>query len=123
MFRNMTNTENIKNNDKTHFGFQEVEREDKQSLVRGVFDSVADKYDIMNDVMSGGLHRLWKNDFIRELRPTPGMRLLDVAGGTGDIAFRFLKAAAKRAGPDALPASVTICDINHNMLAAGRARA
>lgn len=123
MFRNMANEEKIKKDSTTHFGFQQVNEDDKQTLVRGVFDSVADKYDIMNDVMSGGLHRLWKNDFIRTLRPKAGMRLLDVAGGTGDIAFRFLNAAAKRTSPDDTPASVTICDINQNMLAAGRARA
>ncbi len=123
MFRNMTNKEKIEKGTTTHFGFQQVNENEKQSMVRGVFDSVADKYDIMNDVMSGGLHRLWKNEFISILRPVAGMRLLDVAGGTGDIAFRFLKAAAKRTGPDDIPASVTICDINHNMLAAGRARA
>ncbi len=123
MFRNMTNEEKVNKNTTTHFGYKQVEEDQKQSMVRGVFDSVADKYDIMNDVMSGGLHRLWKNDFIRELRPTPGMRLLDVAGGTGDIAFRFLKATKKRTGPEDTPASVTVCDINQNMLAAGRARA
>lgn len=123
MFRNMTNKENINKEETTHFGFKDVREEEKQSLVRGVFDSVAEKYDIMNDVMSGGLHRIWKNDFIRDLRPEPGMHLLDVAGGTGDIAFRFLKAANKRNENEAAPAKVTICDINHNMLAAGRARA
>ena len=123
MFRNMTNAENIKNNDKTHFGFRDVNVEEKQSLVRGVFDSVADKYDIMNDVMSAGLHRAWKNVFIRDLRPQPGMHLLDVAGGTGDIAFRFLKSANKNLAEGDQAAKVTICDINANMLAAGRARA
>ena len=89
MFRNMTNKENINKEETTHFGFKDVQEEDKQTLVRGVFDSVAEKYDIMNDVMSGGLHRIWKNDLIRDLRPEPGMHLLDVAGGTGDVAFRF----------------------------------
>ena len=123
MFRNMTNKENIKNEETTHFGFKDVREEEKQSLVRGVFDSVAEKYDLMNDVMSGGLHRIWKNDFIRDLRPEPGMHLLDVAGGTGDIAFRFLKAANKRTEEEDNPAKVTICDINQNMLVAGRARA
>lgn len=121
MFRNMTNKENIEKEETTHFGFKDVKEAEKQSLVRGVFDSVAEKYDIMNDVMSGGLHRLWKNDLIRDLRPKPGMHLLDVAGGTGDIAFRFLKAA--QSDEHATPAKVTICDINHNMLKAGRARA
>lgn len=129
MFRNMTNkqnsenTENTENNDSTHFGFSTVDEDEKQNLVRGVFDSVAEKYDIMNDVMSGGLHRLWKNEFIRTLRPVPGMHLLDVAGGTGDIAFRFLKAARKRSAENNNLAKVTVCDINYNMLKAGRARA
>ncbi|VAW05848.1 2-methoxy-6-polyprenyl-1,4-benzoquinol methylase, partial [hydrothermal vent metagenome] len=92
MFRYM-----IKDNaeETTHFGFRTVDKDSKQGLVRDVFDSVAGKYDIMNDVMSGGLHRLWKDDMIRALRPTAGMNLLDVAGGTGDIAFRFLEAARK----------------------------
>ncbi|MEZ5757767.1 MAG: bifunctional demethylmenaquinone methyltransferase/2-methoxy-6-polyprenyl-1,4-benzoquinol methylase UbiE [Emcibacteraceae bacterium] len=123
MFRNMTNKEKINAEGTTHFGFRDVNEDEKQSLVKGVFDSVADKYDIMNDVMSGGLHRLWKNDLIRDLRPKPGMHLLDVAGGTGDIAFRFLKAANARMKEGDVPAKVTICDINSNMLAAGRARA
>ena len=123
MFRNMANKENIDSAQTTHFGFKNVKETEKQFLVRDVFDSVAGKYDIMNDVMSGGLHRLWKNDFIRDLRPKSGMHLLDVAGGTGDIAFRFLKAAHKRTNKDETPAKVTICDINTNMLEAGRARA
>ncbi len=126
MFRNMANKEKIKNSDTTHFGFKEVQEDEKQTLVRGVFDSVADKYDIMNDVMSAGLHRAWKNNLIRSLRPKPGMHLLDVAGGTGDIAFRFLKAANKSAdsADNKKPkAKVTICDINTRMLEAGRARA
>ncbi len=107
----------------THFGFKTVEREAKQGMVRNVFDSVAQKYDIMNDVMSGGLHRLWKNDLIRSLQPDAGMRLLDVAGGTGDIAFRFLDAAGKAAPSGKMPADVTVCDINTNMLEVGRDRA
>ena len=123
MFRNMTNQENMKNDGKTHFGFKDVNEAEKQSLVRGVFDSVADKYDIMNDVMSGGLHRVWKNDLVRDLRPKPGMHLLDVAGGTGDIAFRFLKAANSKSEEKTISAKVTVCDINTNMLSAGRDRA
>ena len=98
----------------THFGFQTVKEEDKASLVRGVFDSVADDYDRMNDVMSVGVHRLWKDSFINSLNPRPGMHLLDVAGGTGDIAFRFLDAAKG--------ATVTVCDINAEMLRVGRRR-
>ena len=68
------------------FGFRDVPREDKARLVRGVFDSVAPRYDVMNDLMSLGVHRLWKAVLVRALRPRPGMALLDVAGGTGDIA-------------------------------------
>ncbi|MBL4800939.1 MAG: bifunctional demethylmenaquinone methyltransferase/2-methoxy-6-polyprenyl-1,4-benzoquinol methylase UbiE [Emcibacter sp.] len=107
----------------THFGFKTVDKQAKQGMVRNVFDSVAEKYDIMNDVMSGGLHRLWKNDMIRVLRPEPGHKLLDVAGGTGDIAFRFLDAAEKRENSDSIAAEVTVCDINAEMLKVGRDRA
>lgn len=100
---------------KTHFGFKTVDEADKASLVKGVFNSVADQYDIMNDVMSAGVHRLWKNSLIDSVNPRPGMHLLDVAGGTGDIAFRFLDAAART--------SVTVCDINAEMLRVGAGRA
>ncbi len=99
----------------THFGFKTVKEEDKASLVKGVFNSVADQYDIMNDVMSAGVHRLWKNSLINSVNPRPGMRLLDVAGGTGDIAFRFLEAAPRT--------HVTVCDINAEMLRVGEGRA
>ncbi|MAU41482.1 MAG: bifunctional demethylmenaquinone methyltransferase/2-methoxy-6-polyprenyl-1,4-benzoquinol methylase [Kordiimonas sp.] len=132
-----------KHDDETHFGFQTVRTTDKQHLVRNVFDTVAEKYDLMNDVMSGGLHRLWKKELIRKLRPQPGMTLLDVAGGTGDIAFRFLDAARKAPAqphqesidsnipPTHTPAPTTtephakviVCDINSNMLTVGRDRA
>ncbi len=102
-------------NGTTHFGFQTVDEADKASLVKGVFNSVADQYDVMNDVMSAGVHRLWKNSLIDSVNPRPGMHLLDVAGGTGDIAFRFLDAAANT--------SVTVCDINAEMLRVGAGRA
>ncbi len=98
----------------THFGFREVAEADKASLVRDVFDSVAGKYDLMNDVMSLGIHRLWKAAMIDWLRPSADMALVDVGGGTGDIAFRFL---------DAGGGSVTVVDINDEMLAKGRDRA
>ena len=98
----------------THFGFRTVAEEEKETLVRGVFDSVASRYDIMNDLMSAGLHRLWKNDMVGWLAPRSGMRILDVAGGTGDIAFRMIKRAA---------CHVTVCDINQPMLEEGRNRA
>lgn len=99
----------------THFGFKTVNEADKAGLVKGVFNSVADQYDIMNDVMSAGVHRLWKNSLIDSINPRAGMRLLDVAGGTGDIAFRFLEAAQK--------SHVTVCDINVEMLRVGESRA
>jgi demethylmenaquinone methyltransferase/2-methoxy-6-polyprenyl-1,4-benzoquinol methylase len=98
------------------FGFRPVDPDEKASMVRGVFDSVASSYDVMNDLMSGGVHRLWKATLIDMVRPRPGMHLLDVAGGTGDIAFRFLD----RAGPGAF---AHVCDINESMLRVGRDRA
>ena len=99
----------------THFGFETVREEDKKGRVQGVFSSVASKYDIMNDVMSGGVHRLWKDAMMDWLAPRPGQRLLDVAGGTGDISFRFLK----RAGSG----HATVLDITEPMLVEGRKRA
>lgn len=98
----------------THFGFRSVDTAEKAGLVKGVFDSVAFRYDLMNDLMSGGVHRVWKSAMIDWLNPRPGMRLLDVGGGTGDIAFRFLD----RGG-----GSVTVVDINQEMLEVGCNRA
>ena len=95
------------------FGFQTVNREDKQKLVRGVFNSVADRYDVMNDLMSGGIHRLWKGALIDWMAPQPNQHLIDLAGGTGDISLRFLRAGG---------GSAAISDINHTMLSAGRRR-
>lgn len=92
-------------------------------MVRGVFDSVADRYDLMNDVMSGGVHRLWKDAMVSWLSPRPGTTILDVAGGTGDIAFRMLDSSARKAkanGQDA--ASVIVADINEEMLRVGAGR-
>jgi demethylmenaquinone methyltransferase/2-methoxy-6-polyprenyl-1,4-benzoquinol methylase len=100
----------------THFGDREVPEAEKSPLVRGVFSSVAGRYDLMNDLMSGGVHRLWKAEMIAWLRPAPGMALLDVAGGTGDIAFRALDKAGEGA-------SATVCDITESMLRVGRDRA
>jgi demethylmenaquinone methyltransferase/2-methoxy-6-polyprenyl-1,4-benzoquinol methylase len=103
----------------THFGFRDVPVEDKQTLVNSVFHSVASRYDLMNDLMSMGLHRVWKDIMINTLNPPKGetpFALLDVAGGTGDIAFR----AAKAAGANF---RVTVCDINRDMLSVGRERA
>lgn len=99
----------------THFGFETVNEADKAGRVRGVFESVASKYDIMNDLMSGGVHRLWKDAMMDWLAPRPGQKLLDVAGGTGDISFRFLK----RAGHG----HATVLDLTAPMLEEGRKRA
>ncbi len=99
----------------THFGFSTVRAEEKAGMVRDVFDSVASKYDLMNDLMSMGIHRLWKNAMLDWLNPRPGMSLLDVGGGTGDIAFRFLD----RINGDG---NVVVCDINKEMLSVGRDR-
>ncbi|KQW19362.1 ubiquinone biosynthesis methyltransferase UbiE [Afipia sp. Root123D2] len=105
--------------DTTHFGYRDVPLGDKQTLVNDVFHSVARRYDLMNDLMSGGLHRVWKDVMISTLNPPRSdapFALLDVAGGTGDIAFRA--AAASGLGFEA-----TVCDINGDMLAVGRERA
>ena len=101
------------------FGFASVAAEAKQGLVNEVFSRVARRYDLMNDLMSGGLHRLWKDELVAWLAPPKGaapFALLDVAGGTGDIALRFLKAA----GPGA---RAIVCDISAEMIEAGRERA
>src|SRR6201996_5995560 len=103
----------------THFGYRDVPLAEKQTLVNDVFHSVARRYDLMNDLMSAGLHRVWKDLMINALNPPRGdtsFKLLDVAGGTGDIAFR----AAKAAGSGF---QATVCDINSDMLAVGRERA
>jgi len=108
------------------FGFRTVPVDEKKTLVRGVFDSVAQRYDLMNDLMSGGVHRLWKAALMDWLNPRPGQHLLDVAGGTGDIAFRFLERTRPRnVGQGDVPAAarVTVCDINRNMVSVGRDRA
>jgi len=107
--------ENMDDATTTHFGFKTVQEGDKAGLVKGVFNSVADRYDVMNDVMSMGVHRLWKESFVDSLNPRAGMQLLDVAGGTGDIAFKFLD---KSKG-----GTVTVCDINAEMLRVGKGRA
>ena len=103
------------------FGFQNVARADKQGLVRGVFDSVADKYDVMNDMMSAGLHRVWKARMIDALhiRPNTEIRLIDVAGGTGDIAFKALARATGSGGR----LSAQVIDANQQMVRVGRHRA
>ena len=103
------------------FGFKDVPAAEKAGMVRQVFESVAPRYDLMNDLMSGGVHRLWKNTLVDVVNPRPGERFLDVAGGTGDIAFRLLDRQA--GSKDGEPADVTVCDINPAMLAVGRDRA
>lgn len=103
----------------THFGFTDVAWDEKQSRVRDVFERVAGKYDVMNDAMSLGVHRLWKREFVAQLPLRPEGRMLDLAGGTGDIAFRMLT----RAEAQSLPFQITLCDINAEMLKVGEARA
>ena len=100
----------------THFGFQEIAEDEKAGRVHGVFSSVASRYDVMNDLMSAGIHRLWKQALIDWLAPRPGMHLLDVAGGTGDIAFRFQDRLRGQG-------EVTVCDMTEAMLVEGEARA
>jgi demethylmenaquinone methyltransferase/2-methoxy-6-polyprenyl-1,4-benzoquinol methylase len=103
------------------FGFRQVLEPEKAPLIRAVFDSVADRYDLMNDLMSAGIHRWWKDDVVASLKPRPGQRLLDVAGGTGDIALRALPrllAAEQVSDP-----RVIVSDTSAAMLAIGRARA
>ena len=99
--------------EKVSFGYEEVSPEEKTEKVGAVFSSVARKYDVMNDAMSAGMHRLWKDKFVRRVKPQPGEQILDMAGGTGDIAFRM---AAKGA-------TITVSDINQDMLDVGIERA
>ncbi|WP_296228210.1 bifunctional demethylmenaquinone methyltransferase/2-methoxy-6-polyprenyl-1,4-benzoquinol methylase UbiE [Ralstonia sp. UBA689] len=99
----------------THFGFEQVDEREKAGKVAGVFHSVASKYDVMNDLMSGGLHRLWKMFTIAQAAVRPGYKVLDIAGGTGDLA----KAFARQAGPTG---EVWLTDINESMLRVGRDR-
>ena len=106
----MSNPENT-----THFGNKNIPKELKSQMVGEVFNSVAQKYDLMNDVMSLGVHRIWKTALIDWLSPRNGQKLLDVAGGTGDIAFRFLKRAPK--------SKVTVLDMTEKMLVEGKSRA
>ncbi|KAI9481338.1 MAG: UbiE/COQ5 methyltransferase [Benjaminiella poitrasii] len=104
----------------THFGFRDVAEEEKENLVHNVFANVASKYDVMNDAMSLGIHRIWKDEFIRSMAPGPGTKLLDVAGGTGDIALKFLD-YCKNIHHDNT-ATVKLVDINAHMLEEGKKR-
>ena len=99
--------------DTVSFGYEQVSRAEKTERVGGVFTSVAARYDLMNDAMSGGMHRLWKDRFVRRVKPRAGEQILDMAGGTGDIAFRLAAAGA----------AVTVADINPAMLEVGMGRA
>ena len=99
--------------DTVSFGYEDVAPDEKTRRVRGVFSNVASRYDLMNDAMSGGMHRLWKDRFVRRVKPREGEQILDMAGGTGDIAFRLADSGA----------SVTVADINPEMLAVGMERA
>lgn len=110
------NGKRMTDNRQTHFGFQTVDEDQKAGMVHQVFSSVASKYDVMNDAMSLGIHRLWKDAMLDWLAPRPGTRLLDVAGGTGDIAFRYLDRVKGEA-------RVTVLDMTESMLVAGRQRA
>jgi demethylmenaquinone methyltransferase / 2-methoxy-6-polyprenyl-1,4-benzoquinol methylase len=101
--------------DMADFGFAEVRAEEKAGLVGGIFSRVARRYDLMNDLMSGGLHRVWKDTLVDQLRPRGAMDVVDVAGGTGDIAFRI-----RRRAPDA---RIVVSDINAEMVGVGRDRA
>ena len=99
--------------EKVSFGYEDVAPEEKEGRVGAVFSNVARKYDLMNDAMSAGMHRLWKDKFVRRVKPRAGEQILDMAGGTGDIAFRMEKAGA----------SITVSDINQDMLDVGIERA
>eukprot|EP00898_Chlorokybus_atmophyticus_P001941 jgi/Chlat1/2748/Chrsp187S02900 len=110
----------------THFGYRTVPEQEKSRLVGGVFESVAPSYDTMNDLMSGGLHRLWKDRFVNELKPFPGMTHLDVAGGTGKrerVAARLKEAHRRSSSLTGASSRVIISDINEAMLEVGRDRA
>jgi demethylmenaquinone methyltransferase/2-methoxy-6-polyprenyl-1,4-benzoquinol methylase len=99
----------------THFGAQTIPEDEKAGKVRELFSEVANKYDVMNDVMSMGIHRIWKEAMMDWLAPRPGQKLLDVAGGTGDVSFKFLKRAGQ--------GHATVCDLTEGMLIEGRKRA
>lgn len=122
---NLSDSPNTDSDRTTHFGFETVTEAEKGRKVYSVFHNVAEKYDLMNDVMSGGIHRLWKDYFVRLMSPARGTRLLDVAGGTGDIAFRFMDFLrhAKSSSDSLSESHVTVCDISQAMLDVGKRRA
>ena len=119
---------NPSTNNTTHFGFQDVPTADKSNLVRQVFESVAPQYDVMNDLMSATLHRQWKDDLVDMIAPRPGCKHIDVAGGTGDVAFRICDRIQRRLPPlhsnfQPPPSEVVVFDINPGMLKVGKERA
>lgn len=128
----LSSTSRLLHSHATSFGFKQVNEEEKARMVGNVFTNVASSYDLMNDLMSAGLHRLWKDRLVSKLNPFPGMKHLDVAGGTGDVAFRILENINKvklrglrGAFEDTLEAEtrIYVCDINPNMLNVGKQRA
>ncbi|QCE02133.1 2-methoxy-6-polyprenyl-1,4-benzoquinol methylase, mitochondrial [Vigna unguiculata] len=132
LFPALSSTPRLLHSHATSFGFKHVNEEDKARMVGDVFTSVASSYDFMNDLMSVGLHRLWKDRLVSKLNPFPGMKHLDVAGGTGDVAFRILESINKvklrglqGVFQDTLEAEtqIYVCDINPKMLNVGRQRA
>ncbi|KAK0183107.1 hypothetical protein PV327_001177 [Microctonus hyperodae] len=123
--KNHTSSLNNQDDDNrtTHFGFKTVKESEKEKQVYEVFEKVANSYDVMNDTMSLGIHRIWKDMFIQELAPNHGDKLLDSASGTGDITFRYLNYLNKLKNPKGLKSCVTVSDINKNMLDVGKIRA
>ncbi|XP_018369359.1 PREDICTED: 2-methoxy-6-polyprenyl-1,4-benzoquinol methylase, mitochondrial isoform X2 [Trachymyrmex cornetzi] len=107
----------------THFGFQTIKESQKAKEVYAIFENVANSYDMMNDAMSMGIHRIWKDIFVQELGPTHGTHLLDSAGGTGDVTFRYINFLKNTPNPHNVRSHVTVCDINQHMLDVGQNRA
>jgi len=122
IIRNLSASRTV-SHETTHFGNQTVSVEEKQEKVNEVFTSVADTYDKMNDAMSMGIHRCWKDWFVAELRPRNKTKMLDMAGGTGDIAFRALLEAERLYGTKKVDFDITVADINADMLRVGEHRA
>ena len=120
--RTMTGLDSMTDETTVPFGYRDVAPDEKAPLVREVFRSVATSYDVMNDLMSVGVHRIWKSITVDRMNPQPGDHLVDVAGGTGDVAASFLIRADEREPRGRRPAEAVVCDINHAMLKAGLGR-
>ncbi|KAG5337430.1 COQ5 protein, partial [Acromyrmex charruanus] len=118
-----TSTSSENDERSTHFGFQTIKESQKAQEVYTVFENVANSYDMMNDAMSMSIHRIWKDIFVQELGPTHGTHLLDSAGGTGDITFRYINFLRNTPNPHNVRSHVTVCDINQHMLDVGQNRA